>query len=207
MKIIDLQVGFIGTNCYIVYDDESKLAVVIDPGGSDQEILAIIKRENLSVKYIINTHGHVDHITANLRIKDATAAPILIHEADAEMLIDPRSNMSAMMGGIGASCGPADYVLKDGDAIEFGNIKLNVIHTPGHTPGGICLLSGNILFSGDTLFEMSVGRSDFPGGSHKELITSIKDKLMLLADDTKVLPGHGAATTIGDERKMNPFIQ
>ncbi|MBP2649369.1 MAG: putative metallo-hydrolase [Firmicutes bacterium] len=206
MKIIDLEVGFIGTNCYIIFDEDSKEAAVIDPGGSVADILAVINSEKLNVKYIINTHGHADHITANSPVKEATGALILIHKDDADMLINPKSNLSAMMGGTGVKGGPADHVLNDGDVIKIGTENFTVLHTPGHTPGGICLLSGDILFSGDTLFAMSVGRSDFPGGSHDQLITSIQEKLMPLDDSVKVFPGHGAATTIGDERKLNPFI-
>ncbi|MBP2642310.1 MAG: putative metallo-hydrolase [Firmicutes bacterium] len=206
MKIVDLQVGYIGTNCYIVYNETTKDAAVIDPGGSAPDILSIINQEKLNVKYIINTHGHVDHIMANSQIKEATGADILIHEADADMLINPNTNLSAMLGGASVKHVPADYVLKEGNVIELGDDQFRVIHTPGHTPGGISLLCGEVLFSGDTLFAMSVGRTDFPGGSHKTLISSIKEKLMVLDDNIKVLPGHGSATTIGEERQVNPFI-
>ena len=155
---------------------------------------------------IINTHGHADHILGNVRVKQATNAPILIHKDDADMLPSAQKNLSAWIGA-GVSCGEGDRLIKDGDKIVIGDFEFKVIHTPGHTPGGICLLTEGVLFSGDTLFAESVGRSDFPGGSHHKLITSIKEKLMVLDDDVKVLPGHGPGSTIGWERKMNPFIQ
>jgi len=207
MKIITLEVGSLGTNCYIIYDETSRRAAVIDPGGGEGGIIACLKNEKLDVKYIINTHGHADHVLANLRLKEATGAPILIHAADADMLGSGQRNLSAFIGG-SVSCGPADTLLKEGDVIKVADgLELTVIHTPGHTPGGICLKTDGVLFSGDTLFAESIGRTDFPGGSYRQLIASIKDKLMLLDDSYKVLPGHGPETTIGWERKMNPFIQ
>lgn len=207
MKIIRMEVGSIGTNCYIVFSEGSRDAAIIDPGGSTDRILSVVKNEQLNVKFIINTHGHADHVWANLAVKKAVGAPILIHEDDADMLNSGHRNLSAFIGG-SVSCGPADKLLKEGDVIKIADdIELTVIHTPGHTPGGICLLTEGVLFSGDTLFAESIGRTDFPGGSYRQLITNIKDKLMPLDDDLKVLPGHGPETSIGWERKMNPFIQ
>lgn len=207
MKIVQLEVGSLGTNCYIIFDEATREAAVIDPGGSVEDITAVIKNEKLTVKYIINTHGHADHVYGNMRIKQATGAPILIHEADAGMLTSGQRNLSAFIGG-SVSCGPADTLLKEGDVIKIAaGLELTVIHTPGHTPGGICLLTDNVLFSGDTLFAESIGRTDFPGGSYSQLIKNIKEKLLVLDDAVKVLPGHGPDTTIGWERKMNPFIQ
>lgn len=206
MKIHAMVVGSLATNCYVVYCEATRKAAVIDPGGSAEAITAFIRRENLDVDYIINTHGHADHVWANMKVKEATGAPILIHEADAGMLTSPQRNLSVFLGG-NATCGPADQLLKEGDTIAFGAVELAVLHTPGHTPGGISLLAGPVLFSGDTLFAESVGRSDLPGGSHSQLIASIVDKLMPLDDKTRVLPGHGPETTIGWERTHNPFIQ
>lgn len=206
MKTIQMQVGNLGTNCYIVYSKASLDATVIDPGGHAEDIIALINREKLNVVCIINTHGHADHISANDKLQQATGAPILIHADDAHMLTSAKHNLSMYIGG-SIQFKPADRLLKDGDEIRVGEINFKVLHTPGHTPGGICLLTDGILFSGDTLFYESVGRSDFPGGSYSNLITSIKQKLMELEDSTKVLPGHGPETTIGWERKMNPFIQ
>lgn len=206
MQKIKLEVGNLGTNCYIIYCDDTKKAAVIDPGGNQKQILDIIEREKLQVEYIINTHGHADHILANQAIKEATGAPILIHSEDAEMLINPQKNLSAFMG-TAVFSPPADQTLQHADQIQVGEIDLEVIHTPGHTPGGICLKTSNMLFAGDTLFSESIGRTDFPGGSYSQLLSSIKEKLMVLADDVIVLPGHGPDTTIGWERKYNPFIQ
>lgn len=206
MKIIQLEVGNLGTNCYIVYCLQTLAAAVIDPGGNASEILTMLRRENLKVEYIINTHGHADHIQANAPIKKETGAAILIHRDDAEMLTSANKNLSAFIGG-GITSQPADRLLADGDTISLGAIEFTVLHTPGHTPGGICLKTDNILFSGDTLFAESIGRTDFPGGSYRDLITSVQTKLMGMDDDTKVLPGHGPETTIGWERKYNPFIQ
>ncbi len=207
MRVIKLEVGNMGTNCYIVACEETREAAVIDPGGSEGEILRIIAREKLKVRYIINTHGHADHIEANSKVKQVTGAQILIHQQDAGMLTNARSNLSAFIGN--AIVGdPADRIITEGDVIDVGTtVHLKVLHTPGHTPGGIALLSGNVLFSGDTLFAESIGRTDFPGGSYQQLLKSIQEKFMPLSDDIQVLPGHGPETTIGWERKMNPFIQ
>jgi glyoxylase-like metal-dependent hydrolase (beta-lactamase superfamily II) len=188
MKIISREVGSLGTNCYIVFDEETREAAVIDPGGSVGELLGVVGAEKLTVKYIINTHGHADHVMANLRVKDATGAPILIHAADAGMLTSGQLNLSAWIGG-SVSCGPADTLLNDGDVIEISpNLALTVIHTPGHTPGGICLKTDGVLFSGDTLFAESIGRTDFPGGSYSQLITNIKEKLLVLDDASRSIP-------------------
>ncbi len=207
MKIVKLEVGSLGTNCYIVFNEETKEAAVIDPGGSVGDILAVVAREKLAVKYIINTHGHADHVLGNMRVKEATGAPILIHEADAAMLTSGQLNLSAWIGG-SVSCGPADTLLKEGDVIKVAaGLDLAVIHTPGHTPGCICLKTGNVLFSGDTLFAESIGRTDFPGGSYSQLVNNVKEKLFILDDSVKVYPGHGPETSIGWEKKNNPFIQ
>lgn len=206
MKIIRKEVGSLGTNCYIAYCDATREAAIIDPGGNAEELIAIIRQENLIPVCIINTHGHADHIAANNKVKEATGAPVYIHRDDAEMLINAQKNLSGFIGA-GLTCLPADKVLVDGDIIPVGKFNFEVIHTPGHSPGGICLKSEMVLFSGDTLFAESIGRTDFPGGSYRQLITNIKERLMPLADEIKVYPGHGPDTTIGWERKMNPFIQ
>ena len=206
MKIIKLEVGQLGANCYIVYCKKSLQGAVIDPGGDAKDIIALLHRENIKVDYIINTHGHADHIAANDEVKAETGAKVCIHEADAPMLPSAQGNLSSFVGS-NLSCQPPDCLLKDGDILMVGEIEMEIIHTPGHTLGGICIKANHILFSGDTLFEQSIGRTDFPNGSYSQLLHSIQDKLLLLADDTTVLPGHGAATTIGDERNSNPFIQ
>lgn len=206
MKIIQLEVGSLGTNCYIAYCENTKKAVIIDPGGDAAKILAAVSREGLLVEAIINTHGHADHVLANVKLQEATGAPIWIHSADADMLGSGSRNLSAFLGGA-TSCGKADRLLTDGEVLPIGDFSLTVLHTPGHTPGGISLLFDKTVFVGDTLFAESIGRTDFPGGSYSQLINSIKTKLMTLDDEVKAYPGHGPATTIGWERRQNPFIQ
>jgi hydroxyacylglutathione hydrolase len=206
MKIIRLEVGNLGANCYILYCEKTMEGAVIDPGGNAQDIINIIKREKIKIVSIINTHGHADHIGANDEIKEYTGAPVLIHREDAAMLTSSQGNLSMYIGN-NLICQAADRFLADKEIIQVGKIEIQVLHTPGHTPGGICLKANDVVFSGDTLFEQSVGRSDFPGGSHSQLVNSIKEKLLVLPDATKILPGHGVGTTIGDERYNNPFIQ
>ena len=207
MKIIKLEVGNLGANCYILYCEKTLKGAVIDPGGNANDIINVINRENIKIVYIINTHGHADHIAANDKIKEYTGAAVLIHKDDANMLTSSQGNLSVYIGD-NLICQAADGLLTDGEVINVGEIQVHVIHTPGHTPGGICLKANNeVVFSGDTLFQQSIGRTDFPGGSFKQLMHSVKEKLFILADSIKVLPGHGGETTIGDERHTNPFIQ
>ncbi|QDR80845.1 MBL fold metallo-hydrolase [Sporomusa termitida] len=206
MKIIELQVGHLGTNCYIVYCEQTLKAGVIDPGGSADAIIAQIIKAGLTVEYIINTHGHADHIAANNAVQQATGAKILIHHEDAGMLTDAQRNLSTFIGA-GIVCQPADRLLSHNDTVSIGNIEFTVLHTPGHTAGGICLLADKVLIAGDTLFAESIGRTDFPGGSYSQLIKSIKENLLGLDDDIAVLPGHGPRTSIGWERSHNAFIQ
>ena len=200
-----LEVGPIMANCFIVGCEDTKQAVVIDPGDDADRILMALAKAELKAKYLINTHGHFDHVGANKKMKDATAAQIAVHSDDESMLLD-LSNHAAMFGLGAENSPPADIHLKDGDTITFGNITFEVIHTPGHSPGGICLYTPGHLFVGDTLFMGSIGRTDLPGGNYEELISSIKDKLFSLPDETTVLPGHGPGTTIGNEKNMNPFF-
>ncbi|MDA8236162.1 MAG: MBL fold metallo-hydrolase [Clostridia bacterium] len=200
-----LPVGPIAANCYIIGCDQTKEAAVIDPGEDAKVILSQLNKEGLKLKYIINTHGHIDHIGANDEVKDTTGAQIIIHELDAEMLTNPRKNLSNFVGALN-SFKAADKTVKDGDVIQVGNLELEVIHTPGHTIGGICLRHGNLVWTGDTLFQGSIGRSDFPGGNHDTLINSIKKKLTVLPDDTQVFPGHGPSSNIGEEKRSNPFL-
>lgn len=206
MILKGIEVTNMGVNCYIIGCEETKEVAVIDPGGEPEAILALLKRDNLKVNYIINTHGHLDHIGGNAALKEATGAELLIHPGDADKLVNPRSNLS-FYSGMKISSPPADRLINEGDIIEIGNtVKLKVIHTPGHSKGGVCLQVGKIIFVGDTLFQGSIGRTDFPDGSFEELIGNIKKKLMCLGDDVIAYPGHGPATTIGFERKHNPFL-
>ncbi|MCL4426113.1 MAG: MBL fold metallo-hydrolase [Firmicutes bacterium] len=205
MIIKTLTVGEFQANCYLVACPQTRAAVVIDPGAAASEIVAAIQSSGFQVRYILNTHGHIDHIGANDAVAQATGAPLLIHEADATLLTDPARNLS-IYSGRALRCQPADQLLRDGDSLQVGNLLFQVLHTPGHTPGGICLLCQNALFSGDTLFAWSIGRSDFPGGNHQTLIRSIKERLFTLPDETEVYPGHGERTTIGEEKGSNPFV-
>jgi len=188
-------VGMLAANCFLVADPETNEAAVIDPGfdreSEAKTIISEIERHGFKVKHIINTHGHPDHNGGNRRLKDYTKAPILIHEHDAHMLSNP----------------PADRKLRDGDFVEIGTVKLRVVHSPGHSKGSIILLSSEVVFSGDTLFSGSIGRYDLPGGSLTELVNSLRNKILTLPDYIKVYPGHGPVSTIGEERRHNPFLQ
>ncbi len=206
MIIKTLVVGPIMANCFIVGCEETKAATVIDPGDEADRILMSLAESGLKVHYIINTHGHFDHVSANKKMKDATAAPILIHSLDAPML----SQLSASAAGWGLAADdspPPDQMIDDGDTLSFGKITLKVLHTPGHTPGGISLHTDGKVFVGDTLFQSSIGRTDFPGGNFETLIASIKNKLFPLGDDVQVFTGHGPETTIGKEKRSNPFVR
>lgn len=206
MIIKTLALGPIMANCFIVGCEKTKSAVVIDPGDEVNKILLALADAKLTVKYIINTHGHFDHVGANKRLKDATNAPILIHKADADMLA--QVSMSAMAFGMsGENSPPADQTIDEGDKITFGDITLTVLHTPGHSLGGISLYGNGVVFVGDSLFAGSIGRTDFPGGDYDTLIRSIKTKLIPLGDDVVVYSGHGPETTIGREKRFNPFLQ
>ncbi|ATW23965.1 MBL fold metallo-hydrolase [Candidatus Formimonas warabiya] len=205
MIIKTIQVGMIGTNCYVVACPETKEAVVIDPGDEAKKILNLIQKNDLKAIAIINTHGHWDHVGANNELKELIKVPVLIHEQDAQYLTDGKLNLGSLMGHETASPA-ADKLLKEGDLIQFGKVSLKVIHTPGHTPGGISLIGEKVAFVGDTLFARSIGRTDLPGGNFATLIASIKDKLLLLDDDFVAYPGHGPSTTIGKERNENPFL-
>ncbi|MCX8130988.1 MAG: MBL fold metallo-hydrolase [Clostridia bacterium] len=204
MVIKCLPTGMFGSNCYIIGDKGE--CALIDAGVESSEVQTAVAELGLKIKYIILTHVHIDHICFADKIKESTDAGLLAHQDDAPALTDPVFNGSAMFGRA-KSFGNADMLLKDGDIIEIGSLQLEVIHTPGHTPGGICIKAGNCLFTGDTLFKTSIGRTDFRNGSMEDIMKSIKDKLMKLGDEIIVYPGHGEATSIGFERKYNPFLR
>ncbi len=207
MILKHLVVGPLGANCYIVGDEASRQGIVIDPGAEARTIIKAIGELGLSISVIVVTHAHFDHIGAVPAVKEATGAQLAIHEAEASMHIGPFARMIASMTGGSFSKSPhPERLLKDGDVIEIGGLRFTVLHTPGHSPGGICLYGHGMVFTGDTLFNYGVGRSDFPGCSHRQLIHSIKSKLMSLPDDTVVYPGHGPPTTIGEEQRGNPFL-
>jgi len=210
MKIKKLVVGPLQANCYVVWDKDGRSAAIIDPGGDPEEIISVVDDEKLKPVVLINTHGHIDHIAANRAIKERYDIPLLIHREDSASLTDPGLNLSAM--GFGQlDSPPSDRELQDGDEISVGEIMLKVISTPGHTPGGICLLISrsdqpDVIITGDTLFAGGVGRTDFPGGSWNLLMESIRNRLLSFPDETIILPGHGPHSTIGEERKSNPFL-
>lgn len=196
-----ITVGDFEANCYIFACARTRQAAVIDPGADFERISSFIEKEELFPKLIINTHGHIDHIGANSRF----GLPICIHKLDAEFLKDPEMNLSAFAT-IAFEPSFAKRVLEEGDKIQIGDVHLEVMHLPGHTPGGIALVYENIIFTGDTLFKEGIGRTDFPYSDGQALLDSIKKKLMGLDDGTFVFPGHGPTTTIGYERKNNPFL-
>ena len=200
-----LTVGQLATNCYIFSDAATKDTAVIDPGANSIKIINYLQDNNLSVSAIINTHGHFDHITANGKVSEFTGAPIFIHSADKPWL---------MQNKYGLSDGQAARFVSDEEIIQIGDNKLKVLHTPGHSPGGISLYlaaeeagEAGLLFCGDTLFLHSIGRTDLTGGDFETLLNSICQKLLVLPDDTIVLPGHGPSTTIGQEKKLNPYLR
>lgn len=206
MEIIRVPAGVYAANCYIIYSKATKEGIIVDPGGDADDLVEYVKRNDLSIKHIILTHGHGDHIGGVKELKEVLEATIMIHEDDREMLIDGNKNLSTSMA-MGTVEIEPDVLLKDGDIIEFGDLKAEVIHTPGHTEGCICIKIGENIITGDTLFAGSIGRTDLFGGNYESIIKSIKDKLMIYSDEIQVFPGHGTPSTIGKERVSNPFLR
>jgi len=194
-----------GTNTYLVWDVISKEAAIIDPAAPSQSMIREIKSMGINLKYLISTHGHGDHIGGNKSIVDNFDIKSCIHKDDAGSLIDPKMNLSTYWNSK-IIAPEADIILNNGDELILGKEKLQIIHTPGHSKGGICILTGNLLFCGDTLFADGIGRTDLPGGDYSTLINSIKTKLFVLDGNIKVLPGHGPVSTIEDEKVGNPFV-
>lgn len=205
MIIERLVVGMLQCNCYLVGCEDTMVGIVIDPGGDAPAVLDRVEQLGLNIKYILNTHGHIDHIAANRPVKEATGAQIAIHRDDAQWLITDQGDYARMLGVLSPGP-PADVLLDEGDEVEFGNESLQVIHTPGHSPGGISLVGDGLVFCGDTLFAMGVGRVDLPGGSWETLTHSIKTRLFSMPDDTTVYTGHGSPTTVGREKGFNPWF-
>ena len=200
-----LSVGPIGTNCYILISAATKKALVIDPGAEAQRIKEAADQAGADIAYILNTHGHWDHISGNIEMKNLTKAPLLIHELDAPRLSNAALSGALSFGGDGQG-GQAERQLKEGDIISVGDLELSIIHTPGHTPGCICLLCEDLLFTGDTLFQLSVGRTDLAGGDESALMKSLVEKISHLDPSLQVLPGHGPASRLDYELKYNPYF-
>jgi hydroxyacylglutathione hydrolase len=198
-------VGPLETNCYLAYCDETLECGVIDPGAEPDLIFPVIVEAGLKPVVILNTHGHIDHVGANRDIKEKFGIPLWIHALDSPLLENNQQFELSLFLGAQASP-PADRLLQDGESVEIGRCRLEVIHTPGHTPGSVGFFGNDILFSGDTLFNGGVGRTDLPGGSTRDLEISIREKILTLPSGTVVLPGHGPWTTIGEERESNPFL-
>ncbi len=203
MEVKKITVGMFATNCYLVFCPETLKGIVIDPGSDGNKILDKIKEIKLEINCIVNTHGHVDHIGANGKLKEELKVPILLSEKDQELYKNPGFGLRLVLG----KQPEPDKFITEGDNIEFGKCLLQIMETPGHTPGGMCLFDDKVVFCGDTLFAGSVGRTDLPGGSHPTLLRSINERLLKLPEQTIVYPGHGPATTIGEEIAVNPFIK
>jgi hydroxyacylglutathione hydrolase len=199
-----LEVGPFMSNCYLIGCPQTLEGLIIDPGAEGKRIIKRVAALQLKIKYIINTHGHIDHTGANSEVKAAFQAPLLVHAEDASLYRSPQASMAFFMGS-GKVASP-DYFIKGNEQLQVGTLTIKVLETPGHTPGGISLDLLGALFTGDTLFAGSIGRTDLPGGSFRQIIDSIKSKLLVYPDSTKVFPGHGPPTTIGDERRYNPFL-
>ena len=198
MKTQVFVLGMLSTNCYIVHCRKTKAAIVIDPGfdhaSEAEQILNYVDEEGLSVKFVVDTHGHEDHVGGNRLIKQKYHAPVCIHKCDAGVI------------DLGDDMGPANVILNEGDILEFGDAELKVMHTPGHSPGSICLLGEKLIFTGDTLIAEGIGRTDFAGGSDRNMRLSL-GRLRCLPEGLVVYPGHGPATTIGEEKQFNPFLR
>lgn len=205
MILETLMTGPLQVNCYLVGCETTRKAAVIDPGGDVERILAQLEKLQLQAQLVINTHGHFDHIGGNKRLLEATGAELVLHQADSALLSSAAEHASAF--GLNAELSPpAKRLLQGGERLQLGDLVIDVIHTPGHTPGGICLQIEDQLFVGDTLFAGSIGRTDLPGGDHQQLLDSILNQLMDLPENLMVHPGHGPATSIGREKLYNPFL-
>jgi glyoxylase-like metal-dependent hydrolase (beta-lactamase superfamily II) len=202
-----LTVGPFASNCYIAGSESSRQGIIIDPGAEAKLILKTVKDLRLTIPLIVVTHMHIDHVGALATVKEGTGANFALHKAETEADMGVFSRMlSSMTGGSFSQLPKPDKLLKDGDKVNVDDLHFTVLYTPGHSPGGISLYGHGIVFTGDALFNYGIGRTDFPGCSYDQLMDSIKNKLMTLPDETVVYPGHGPSTTIGEERRGNPFL-
>jgi hydroxyacylglutathione hydrolase len=202
-----LRVGPLQCNCSVVGDEVTREAMVIDPGDDIEDVLAIIRRHNLQIKHIVVTHAHIDHVGGAMKLRTATGAPILLNQND-YVLLKMLDVQAAWIGVPNPGEVEIDHSVGQADTVRAGSLTANVIHTPGHTEGSVCLYfpAEKKLIAGDTLFAGSIGRTDLPGGSFEKIIKSLHEKVLALPDDTIVVPGHGGLTTIGKERESNPFL-
>ncbi|MCK4902568.1 MAG: MBL fold metallo-hydrolase [Thermoplasmatales archaeon] len=205
-QVEPLIVGPLMSNCYIVWDEKTKQGVIIDPGDDPQDIMSRVKDLGITIKYILATHGHFDHVGGAASLRQNLNAEFLAHEKDFFFIEDGKNAANRWNVDIDQPPRP-DRFIKDGDKIKFGDFELEVLHTPGHSPGGVSFLYDRMLFGGDTLFQGSIGRTDFRQGSFEDLSNSIKKRLYTLPDDTIVYTGHGPVTTIGDEKRYNAFVR
>ncbi len=210
MDIEQMKVGFMEVFCYILSCPRTNEALVIDPAGDEERVVERIQQKNLQLKFIVNTHGHPDHTCGNAKVKELTGAKIIVHELDIPLVSSEHGKEMARQWGFTPSP-PADVTVTDGEQIVAGDVSLDVIHTPGHTPGGMCLLGDGNVFTGDTLFVCSIGRTDLPGASMPQFMTSIHEKLLTLPGETIVWPGHDygvqPSSTIDHEKRTNPWIK
>jgi glyoxylase-like metal-dependent hydrolase (beta-lactamase superfamily II) len=210
MDIEQIKVGFMEVFCYLVVCPRTKEALMIDPAGNEEQLAERVEKKGVTLKYVVNTHGHPDHSCGNEKMKALTGAEIVMHELDDQMFNSEQGREMARQWGFTPSP-PADITARDGDQITVGDVSLRVIHTPGHSPGGICLLGDGNLFTGDTLFVGAIGRTDLPGASVSQFMKSIKERLLTLPGDTVVWPGHDYGprpfSTIVEERDSNPWLR
>jgi hydroxyacylglutathione hydrolase len=209
MEFEQIKVGFMDVFCYLVACPGTKEALFIDPGGDEEQLVERLSQKGFELKYIVNTHGHPDHICGNAKVKELTGAKIVMHEEDNALFTSPPEQARFRQMGFTPSP-PADITVNDGDRIIVGEVSLEVIHTPGHSPGGICLLADGNLFTGDTLFVGAIGRTDFPSSSMEQFMKSIKERLLTLPGETVVWPGHDygfkPSSTIDEEKQTNPWL-